>query len=246
MVDWHVEGLRLSAFLPGQAEPRTDASWGALMDGEPDEQRIQGVGLQRVITQHGSFGTGRIRVEKRVGRTDWFFDPATPPLGAPGHVTAPYSPTEEAFRAKMCEWLSSSRPEVIRLAFGASLSYFAGDLSASLAAVEEMIPLNLDSRDAMDFVYQINRRRPSRTSDSGLRINRLSRWSIVENVMGAVELQSGGTAPRMVVTDKRYACTLTLDINTVAEHEAVLADPVSLYTELTEMGNEIVARGDIP
>ena len=247
MVDWGVEGLRLSVFLPGQSEPGTsDESWGGLMGSEPEEQRVQGAGAQRVVTQQGPFGTGRIRVEKRLGRTDWYYDAASLPPNAPGHIATPYAGAERAFSSKMAKWLSLSRPAANRLAFGASLVYLAEDLPACLATVEAMVPLSIGSTDAIDFIYQINRRRPSRTNVTGLQINRLSRWSIVENVMAAVNLQSGASAPRMVVTDKRYACTLTLDINTVADHEAVFPDPVGLYGELTEMGSEIVARGDVP
>ena len=98
------------------------------------------------------------------------------------------------------------------------------------------------SVDSSDFLYQINRRRPSRVVD-GITLNRLSKWS-VQKAQGVTVL-GDGTVERQPI---EFSCRTELDINSAPEHtdelpKACLQD---LFIECVELADELAVRGDVP
>lgn len=77
---------------------------------------------------------------------------------------------------------------------------------------------------------------PFRNSRSLFSLNRLSKWAVVS---GAYASQVG---------HKDFACRLELDINTVPDFQGELPRESfgQLLGELTELGQEIAQKGDIP
>ena len=74
-----------------------------------------------------------------------------------------------------------------------------------------MLPsVTIDAGDTWDFLYRINRRRPSRHAT--LQINRLATWSSVQSVGFEVKIGAGVPAAQMM--KEEHFCRLDLDINT--------------------------------
>lgn len=94
-----------------------------------------------------------------------------------------------------------------------------------------------------DFLYRINRRRPSDSGVPGLEINPLRTWSVLKLIqkMGTPEeiVSRGGQSSEIT------ACALELDINTVPTEGQLGQERLSaLFTELVEVGVRIATTGD--
>ena len=90
-------------------------------------------------------------------------------------------------------------------------------------------------------MYQINRPRPSKF---GIRVNRLSRWS----VRLLRQLNLGGDFDGVRGADISYSLSLDLDINTAADYagEIAPAQLAEMFSELVALGIEISVKGDMP
>ncbi len=140
----------------------------------------------------------------------------------------------------LCErWLElSSCPPLQRLGFGASLNLPVGSREEGYDRLDQLLPrVDLDPR-SLDFRYQINRRRVS-DSVPQVEINRISRWSVQELMMGLVD-------PHAQSRSMGMSCSLEVDINNVMANMAI--DPAhlrALFTELLRTGVEIAEKGDV-
>jgi hypothetical protein len=149
----------------------------------------------------------------------------------------------------MARWLSDSQiPAVTRLAFGAVIVYPVQDRETGYQVLNPYLPsVDVDPDGAFDFLYQINRPRDSSTGIESLRVNRLSRWSVVQQVYTTFEL---GARPGRVLalSPQQLACRLELDINTTSDFSGILpADKLpDLFQELVDLGEEIIAKGELP
>jgi hypothetical protein len=105
--------------------------------------------------------------------------------------------------------------------------------------------------ETSDFLFQLNRPRKS-TTLSGLKINRLAKWSVAK--IQGVHLQMQGASAESgnlitgVKTSELFACRLELDINTDAGWKDTLPaeSATSILGELVGLAIEIASKGDHP
>ncbi len=246
--EWQVESLRLSVFLVDAINLIETRSWESLVGKVPDELRIQQ--QQQLVMEEGSFLNGRLRVEARSNRFDWRFfpDPKNLPHELP--VLGPYADLESRFRGLMLRWLPNC-PPIHRVAYGGVLLLPAEGLPDAYRKLKGLLPaVEMDPENTQDLTYRINRRRDSRCSIEGLRINRLSTWSAVQLLDAVIDIPVSGHRPPKVtqLPNSRSLCRLELDINTIPEFVGEFDKDLVLeiFNELVETGNEIATRGDVP
>lgn len=106
--------------------------------------------------------------------------------------------------------------------------------------------VNVDSERSSDFSYQINRPRQSALGIPDLRINRLSRWSVVKRQGFAIH---GGVQPAVTIHQEGgLAAKLDLDINTAPDYPSDLQHDRlgDIFQECVGAAVEIAGSGDIP
>jgi len=82
----------------------------------------------------------------------------------------------------------------------------------------------------------------------GLRINRLTKWSVVRRGTGLIELSPHGPKASFFPSAESYACRLELDINTLPDYEGELPHDQlgDIFQELVDLGMETAIKGDTP
>ncbi len=159
-----------------------------------------------------------------------------------------------AFRALMDRWLRQHCPPVNRIAFGAIFTHQVNSQRDAVLYLDGMLPtVSVQADNSRDFIYQINRRRVSQHIE-GLEINRLAKWSIMEDIR--MELVLDGNRSSFRVADVMHSAQLELDVNTVPSSMplpiTVPSNEISrealpdVFNELVEAAEEIAATGDVP
>ncbi len=245
--EWQVESLRLSAFLVNTIDPEQKHFWESLVGNMPDELRSQP--QQQLVTEEGPFLNGRLRVEVRRNRFDWRL---VHDLNNPSHelpVLGPYDTLGSSFRDLMLNWLADC-PPIYRIAYGGVLLLPAEGQSDAYGKLDDLLQaVNIDLENTQDLTYRINRRRNSRCKIEGLKINRLSTWSVVQIIDTLVEMSAGGHHPPKVIQspNSKNICRLELDINTAPEFVQELDKNLlpEIFNELVDTGSEIAIKGDV-
>ena len=229
--------------------PITRPTWWTDLVGEPSENRIA---QPRRGGQHeeGPFEGGKLVLRVEPTRIDWLFTPigqrepeleGIPPVGPFPHLL-------DAFLRVMRRWFElETCPPVQRLAFGAILLQRVEDRQTGYRQIAAYLPsIQLDPEGSSDFSYQINRPRESASGVSGLRINRLSKWSVASWL--SQELSIRPESVRHSRGQPFFACRLEVDVNTAQDFQDELsrAQLPRIFQELVDLGQEIVNRGDIP
>lgn len=252
---WQTRVLRLTAFASTNGMLPIDQWWTQLVKVLPDKESSQP--KERKIRWEGRLDErAGLILESQPGRIDWGYLPGeqeeesstvTPEVTIP--LAGSFPEALERFLPLMTNWLSlDSCPPVTRLAFGALLLQPAPDLTSVYRLLATYLPFLETSPESLtDFVYHINRRRPSRSGPQGLIINRLTKWGV-----GIVQEQRLGFGPQgLRSTDygpESYFARLELDINTLQEHTDAFEYPMlpQIFHELVDLGKEIAQKGDIP
>ena len=243
--EWMVETLRLTAFPVTPAEVNLRSWWNDVF-GEPphsiaEEPRI---GRSRIS---GPFRTGTALLQAQVpARIDWLLT-----MGGTGEEEVPslgsYIPNRDAFREVITRWFHlPDCPVLNRFAFGAILTYPVADVETGYAQLQDYLPnVRLDPAHSEDFQYRINRPRDS-AEMVGLRINRLSTWSVM--YFQPVSMQIGPEGISQLTGTRSFACRLELDINTAPDENITVPPDAlpSVFQELVTLANEIIREGDIP
>ena len=247
---WEVESLRVSTFHNTTLNLASGIAdlWKQATGGLPEQ--VAERPAQNTIIAEGPYRGGRLAMVCAPNRVDWHMraTPASPgsPLEDPNTVgmLPDLRPVAEELASG---WLKAG-PDVTRLAFGLALVMPATGLSDAYGKLSSMLSdINLNFSGATDFLYQINRRRPSRQS-GGIAINRISRWSISQSntVEFAVEAV-GNSASTTSTSDVQFASRLELDINTASRSASAISKDTAtkLFNELISSGIEIAEKGDI-
>ena len=245
---WDAEILRATAFY-NPDEPVTDAArvWEVVTGQTPD--RVSSRPREGAQSAEGGVQDSVLVVNTQVGRIDLNLRPMPPApnVRMDGFLTlGPFPDLLPRFVAAAENWLRES-PSCIRLAFGSVLLREAESISTGNEEINRLLPsVQIDASGSTDFFYQINRRRRS-LSTSGVLVNRLSKWSVMQG--GSVDLVAG-LGPGIQVSSGQafYGCRLELDVNTIGprNHPIPKAKTTDLFKELTNLGKEIAEKGDIP
>lgn len=248
LAEWQVETLRMTVF-PSQPLQTEGVTWWADLAGEPPETSLR---LPRThgLQEEGPFGEGKLVLRVDPNRVDWVLAPRENPRAeVEGFLVVGSLPELlESFCLVISRWFDfEACPSAQRMAFGAILLRPVADYQAGLVQLADYLPFLASVRgDLSDFLYQINRRRDSGVGIPDLRINRLSKWSVMTTTLGDVTLQSH--LMRLSPTRTHYACRIELDMNTVPNFSGELSRDQQLivFQELVHLAREIVGEGDIP
>ena len=245
---WQVESLRATTFHVRGAYTLDPADWWELVIQDKPEQVLT-LPKQGLVQQSGVFEGRQLVLTARLDRVDWNLQGVVDSPRQPTHrfpTLGPLSEPIDSFSKVAAKWFETG-PEVTRLAFGAVLLKRVADLASAYQELSRFLPsIELDGIDTPDFLYQINRPRTSK-SPTAMRINRLNKWSVLQE--GTISIGLGpGTVPTLASTLPNLACRLELDINTSAESLLPISRPDTqvLFKELVDLGREIADQGDIP
>ena len=187
---WQVETLRTTGF-PSPAAPVVASTWWKDLIGEEPETRV----LQPRRGDHreeGVLDNGKLVLVVQPARVDWLFTVADAHQ-IEGRSLPAISSLPQAlatFHQLMLRWFAlETCPSLIRLAFGAVLFQPVDDRQTGYRRLAVYLPsVTLDPEGASDFLYQINRPRAS-SEITGLRINRLSKWSVALHGLAAFSFE---------------------------------------------------------
>jgi hypothetical protein len=160
----------------------------------------------------------------------------------------PFQNSLDSFLELMARWFKIT-PPTKRLAFGTVLNFPVEDRRSGYNLIAKYLPhITLDPEGSSDFLYQINRPRESKTGIPGLRLNRLTKWSVARRGIGQIELSVNEPRASYFPTSESYTCRLELDINTIPDYQGDLPSDqlYSIFQEMVDLGKEIVIKGDIP
>ena len=239
---WEVEQLRATTFSIPVPQFRVGGSlWESVAGTRPEEERfIHTDGREEIV---GKIEGMSLTSVSRPGRVDWMLQTDGPRQGFP--VIGPLDDSVKIFRNVVYKWLDTC-PPLVRLALGATLVKPTPGLQQGYNELMQSLPdLQLNLSHASDFLYQINRFRESQVAE-GTRINRLTKWSVMES--GVIEVSLGPEGGAILPPSSRqFACRLELDINTALTGEVIPKDKnKKLFRELVGLGIEIARRGDVP
>ena len=240
--DWRTELLRLTAFpAAGPPVANAEAWWLALFGTAHDKStRNLKTGLAQLLGKVGDAYMLAIENPMSFELRQVPSDPEQPPLDP--DALPLYSGVVPAFQDLALRWLAlADSPPLRRLAFGATLLKPVARIQQGYETLDRYLPDVNVHPDSNDFLYQINRRRPS-SAISGLPLNRLSKWSIQQ--MQEVILSADG---HFLQKAGAFACRVELDINCVPSKQPLPTEQVpSLFAELVAFATEIASVGDVP
>jgi hypothetical protein len=245
---WQVESMRLTAF-PAEPMKTEGQSWWADLVGYDPETVVSRAKAGQYRAE-GEFEGRRLSLNNQLERIDWHLAAAAKQSEeelASLPLAGPFPEVLGSFSKIANGWLGLS-PAITRLAFGGVLLQPVEDRRFGYVQIGRYLPsVTLDPDGSSDFLYQINRPRPSKVGVEGLRINRLMKWSVLMFGQFRMTLQR-----RMITTvgldHGDSACRLELDINTAPDFEGVLPTDklMGIFGELVALAGEIAAKGDIP
>ncbi len=244
---WNAENFRLTVFPVIGQDINTQGVFEEVAELSPEE----------TISKHGS-GHTLIRAGIEYGELQLIFEPDRihwvhstkvdkPPDEPRIPILGPYPNTLESFRPIAAKWFkNASFPEITRLAFGTVLLSPVENRPSGYELLVQYVPsLEVDPHNVSDLLYQINRRRISEEGSSGLKVNRMTKWSVVMSQFTGLQILPSEI--RKVTEAQTFALRLELDINTDQAYESILPrDSIQvIFDELVELATEIALEGDV-
>lgn len=254
--DWLVESLRMTSF-PTDAESLGAGAgwWSQLFGSDPDELTVR---QKTQLVVNGQFGPGRMVLatssmpEPRVDLV-WSAE-AAQQLGSPMEgplVLGPAGELLDRFSELLAQWSTIGVP-TRRCAIGGAYLLPVVDRISGYKALNELLPcVELDPAGSSDFLYQINRPRPSQVLGDKFLNNRLSRWTVSASRRIQFSMQVGKEGPELETKaaggETYHAVRLETDVNTSADWKDHLdVDRVKLIQiELMTLTSEILVNGDV-
>jgi hypothetical protein len=243
---WQAQTMRVTVF-PTEVVSLEPSSWWDKVVGVPPEA----VGSRPKVGQfqaRGDFEGRQLVLQIQPGRVEWILGPLAKAVDEESTLPSlgSFSEVLQSLSKVVVSWLPQA-PALQRFAFGAILTQPVDNVLAGYALLQKYLAssVRLDPESSSDFFYQINRPRPSRTTIAGLRLNRLTKWSVQVVRRMTMTIGTEGGATRALGQDA--ACRLELDMNTAPDFTGALpADQLgSLLQELIDLGREIAQKGDI-
>jgi hypothetical protein len=236
MLEWQVRSVRFTIFLQPTVQISSTV-WQEITGHEPETSLAQkNLGIRQ---ESGAFADGKLTVTIQPMRLDLQHEPADP---APSAVLGTFPSALDALRALIGRWLESGGfPGAQRLALGVILRAPVPDVRTGYNELRSYLRAVPEAEDATDFLYQVNRPRDSDAGVSGLRINRLSKWSV--SGWQTVVVSSSG---QLVGGPLQFACNLELDINTAPEPatELTIQAVPRIVDDLIAGATEVVEGGE--
>jgi hypothetical protein len=237
--DWQIANARLTFFVaPDFAPP--PSPWRDCVGDEPETSTVQRATATR--TETGQFAEHRLTLLSQPMRVDWVLAPAGlwTEHGLPAALGS-FPRGADPLLQLASRWAtSSSFPDTSRIALGLALISRTENRASGYQDLAEFVPTPTDP-DASDFLCQVNIPRNSRVEVAGLRVNRLSKWSVGLSRLLAVT----PTGPSLIPAASPEICflNLELDINTVLSLEGLLPrqEIPAIVDDLVEGAKEVVS-----
>jgi len=251
IAEWRVQQTRLTCF-PTPSAVLEGSKWWECVVGQPPEEVISKPRNGRRICEGAvdipETGVGKLSLYLRADRIDWLLTSADDSEDEAAEVPTlgRFDSVVREFSAMARKWFDlPTCPSAQRLAFGAVLVSPVSDRPAGYKLLSEILPVEIDPEGSSDFLYQINRPRDDVHGFRGLKINRLSKWSVMRRVQSTITLSPSGG--QVVPAQMNTACRLELDINTAPDNTKDIArDRLDeLFAGLVGFGREIAEQGDV-
>jgi hypothetical protein len=241
---WQAQNLRLIVFPVDAQLPLQRDWWRELTGNEPDTAL-----RKRMEREEGGLYEGvQLIVSLDPLRIQWTaaapIDPQNLPEQTP--LLGAFLEKREWFRNLMDRWLTMC-PPVKRVAFLGTLFQRVSSHDEGYARLDQYLPHVEVHPDSSDFMYRVNRRRPSRLGIPDLAINRLCTWSVAKITTDLAALIPPGVR-RAVERSEEYYCALELDVNTIHEYPGSQLPQdrlVAILHELIDLATEVATRGDV-
>jgi hypothetical protein len=247
---WQTLDLRVTFFYRDDVPLHAAGTWERVTGSQPDSQRSSPKTGQ--VVESGTYGDSQLELvfasEPADGRLEWHL--RAPDLFESKHASFDETPSE--FLQLMDKYIQTlSMPSVQRAALGVSVLRRVKDLAQGYSEISNYLPFQVDYADSSDFLYQINRKRPSQVLP-GTEVNRLMKWSVVVlgrrilRLTGSRIAEMKGTDASIVKpVDDQVALNLELDINTATNEDSSLevGKLSELLREFVELAREILAKG---
>lgn len=245
--DWKVGLVRLTCFVPPGVAYKDPGWWEKFIGQPPEAKTAKPKEGSEVISGPGLGGAATLSLDP--SRIDWILNTAEEVTNSPDLPTlGGFRDVAGKFRDFASDWLKVA-PTANRIAFGALLLLPAKDRQEGYRGLSQILKtVEVDPVDSEDFLFQINRPRKSQVLE-GLRINRLTKWSV--GVLRGLSLRLiAGKANVMAnanIASSHYFCRLELDVNTDAERIEPLPPQhmAEIFGELVDQATEIAERGDL-
>jgi hypothetical protein len=147
----------------------------------------------------------------------------------------------------MTRWIENG-PEFTRIALGVVVHEPVPSREEGYRRLARYLPaVKIDPEGSSELFYQVNRPRKSQVIE-GLKVNRLSKWSVALSVPFSFSLLGPAQSQFGRVNEGETTCRIELDINTDPAFSGSprdLSSP-SLLGEFVELAGEIVSVGEIP
>jgi hypothetical protein len=241
---WNVNKFRFTAF-PSLADQEINPDWWMqVMGTEPETMLVK---PKTGVTHYElPYEDGNIIFETQLGRVDWLYIPSEDTLQLANEGLTNLGTFEKAiniFLVIVNRWLQLC-PKLRRIAFGANVSQPTGGKEDSYKLLATLLPsVKIDPIGSSDFLYQINRPRPSKTGIDSLKINRLTKWAGI-----VLTVAVGNQEHNLEKTDTKFYTLVEFDINTVTNplRDIEPNELTNILSELIDLGSEILINGDIP
>lgn len=241
---WQAEKLRLTTFTSPQTVEAQSSWWERVIGQVPDNKSLQP--KKAVTVEKGTYEGGELTLSIQPVRIDWYYNPIPNEQTFEYPTLGRYPDTLGVFKKPMDTWLELDIP-VTRLAFGAAILLLVQNREEGYKQLQDYLPMvKIDPSGSSDFFYQINRTRKSRSAGFDLKINRLSKWSVLDMRMTQFTVGPDQQVQQLSA-EQQFAIRLELDINTSQEFKDVLpqAEKTNMFNELIALGEEIILKGDI-
>lgn len=236
VLDWAVTGTRITIFVAPEANFAFPL-WRSLVGEDPESSNVQKTGVK---TEVGPFGKGSLTIRILPNRIDLIYGPVDEsPLTTTVATLGQFPDSAEPLLTLFRRWCQAETfPPTNRIALGLILFYVVGEIETGYAQLSSLINGVPQGIGATDFLYQINVPRPSK-SIQGLRLNRLSKWSV--DRMHVLLLSSAG--PQF--GPETYHIRLELDLNTGAEYRDIIVKErlTQLLDEMLEAAQQLAQEG---
>ena len=234
-IPWQTRSLRSTIFADHTGLD-AEAAWEEHFQSPPDEVKRRP--SENTLALNGSISKGMAAVQFSPGRID--LQHIAQPHGSMERDTlGKFSVVCRPFGEVFFNWLSILPLEKLtRIAFGAQVFFDVADAPNAIKRLRPFLSsVKLDDDSIRDFVFQINRRRTS-IVDPEIGINRLAKWSSVEEQI--ISINQTQNFQRTVMSVQ-----LQLDINTIPVENAILPKITREFMdELVENAAKIAIEGD--
>jgi hypothetical protein len=246
VTDWLAESLRSTNFPTPGVEPDARTWWRDLIGQEPETRVVRPAAGE--WKEEGPFAGGRLELSVNpAGVIQWTLSPnPLKELPTEFATVGRFVDACDVFTALVRRWYAVA-PRLDRIAFGAVVLHPVTDRVEAYRLLSQCLhDVRIDPEGSTDLIYQINRRRPSRSGPKGLEINRLSNWAAIILRVLVQPLVAEARPERSLPA--LHASRIQLDVNTAPEYRGGFdpSNSAEVFDELVMLAREIVETGDRP